>query len=115
MDKQARCEAANRVIDCIAGCGRRFFYNDAYDLTSRFEVDIFGQLFFIDCATGRRIHNMYDLPGGEKSRALAWDISDYINDGTLVPFSHFEQEWGYGQAMQTVREGAMQTGVVAKK
>ena len=116
-DQATRCRAANEVIEAISGTGRRFFWSDAYERRSRFQVEP-GGAFYIDHHTGLKLapfHGRWTgFTGGIKAKALVFALAEFVEDGRLVPFAHFDG-WGYGSAMPGVIEAVLRTGAVSQQ
>jgi hypothetical protein len=123
----ARVRQANKVIAIIASCGRRFFYSPAYDRTARFGLDKHGQVWFVDCHTGMKLHpfgekNWPGFTHGQTLKDLVARLAHYITTGYQLELDRwFRLEndgayWAYGdEAMSKVRAEVMETEVILKE
>lgn len=132
-DRHGRLHRANAMLQVIASCGRRFFSLRAdrpnwqgTDRVSRFEFDSRGRGWFIDKYDERRIYMPH--PGkwrgfseGGTLQSLVRALYRYIMTGDPIPRGHFGpwqgwlcdgDPWGYGDAMQAVREAAVRLGII---
>ena len=113
-----RVKRANRLIETIATCGRRFFnYRDHGGTIGRFERDRRGKIFFIDGWSGKRIYthyagHWYGFSEGGTMRDRVIKLRDFIVHGTRLPSLVFgpwpdwmlQDLWGYGDDMQRIRD-----------
>lgn len=126
QDKQQRAETANKLLEVIASCGRRFFRYESAVAT--FEVDAQGRVWLNDEYSKRRIytHYRYEWRGfthGGTLRTLIEKLRDYIRTGDpqrlgLGPWPQWYCDgdlWGYGDAMQQVRDAAQSLGLIAER
>lgn len=125
LTKRERAEIANKMLSAIASCGRKFFAYE--DRVSRFEIDERGRVWLIDKYTQKRIYVAYSgrwrgFSDGGTLRALIERLRDYITIGALLPAQIFGpwpewvcngDLWGYGPAMQSVREVASKLEITA--
>ena len=124
MSGDERLKNANAIIEVIASNGRKFFSlaaegkQVAENRISRFEL-VNGRLWFIDKYTQKPIYTAYrrgqwhHFSDGGTLRNLIENLHDYIMHGAPVR-NHFGpwpewvcggDLWGYGDAMQAVRQG----------
>lgn len=128
MSKKERLEIANKLIDVIAACGRKFFAKE--ERVSKFEIDARGKIWFIDAYSQKRIYTHHKgrwrgFTNGGTLRALVENLRDFINNGTQIsnPYTfgpwpdHIAQGdlWGYGDDMQAVRDAALSLGITKTK
>lgn len=117
MTKIQRAEQANRFIEAIAGCGRKFFAHKGR--VSRFEIDERGRVWFVDAYRPARIYTHYDgrwdgFSEGGTLRSLVLTLRDFIRTGEApkLNLGPWPAElcggdlWGYGGDMDSVREAA---------
>lgn len=115
-DREERANKANQFIQVIASCGRRFF---GYEVTSHFQVDDRGRIWFWDGGSGRKIYTHYrwqwkGFSEGGTLETLIRNLKVYIHRGTLPklnlgPWPDWICDgdlWGYGEDMEKVREAA---------
>lgn len=122
--KFERLEKANKIIQTIAGCGRKFFSHG--DKVSHFFIDERGRVWFIDAYTDKAIYTHYTqgrwrgFSEGGTQRSAVIALRDYITKG-LTLWSFFGpwpewysagDPWGYGSDMQTVYQSAVSLGIV---
>lgn len=123
MNKQQRADNANRLVEVIASCGRRFFRHD--DAIAGFGLDHRDRIWFTDAYTKRRIytHYKYEWRGfsnGGTMRRLIEQLRDYISTGepqrlALGPWPSWYCDgdlWGYGDDMEAVRAAARDYGIL---
>jgi hypothetical protein len=127
-ERGQRLDVANRIIEAIASCGRRFLSmnsdrpNPAPGArVSRFEL-VNGRVWYVDKYKGARIYAHYDpqwrsgwgwrFSDGGMLLSLLRNLRDYIVKGTPVDlwrFGPFPQHfcggdlWGYGADMAGLR------------
>lgn len=122
--KLARSEQANLFLKAIAECGRRFFFHR--DHVSRFEVDARGRIWFVDSYQDARIYTHYEgewrgFSEGGTLRSLVTHLRDFIRTGepqklALGPWPDWVcggDLWGYGEAMEHVRQAATSLSIAA--
>lgn len=116
-----RVRQANKVIAAIAAHGRRFFYSPSFDRTSKFGLDRYGQVWYVDHYTGMKLHPFGDQawPGftnGGTLRRLIADLAQYIVDGKPLPVTRFFTHWAYDdEAVAAVRAEILETEAVTEK
>lgn len=118
LTKYERAEIANKMLITIATRGRKFF---AYqDRVSQFDIDHRGRIWFIDKYTQKRICVSYrgrwrGFSEGGTLQALIERLRDFIAQGKALPPTIFGpwpewvcggDLWGYGDAMEQVRQAA---------
>lgn len=124
--KQLRADTANKLIEVIANCGRRFFRHE--DVIAGFAVDHRSRIWFTDAYSKRRIYTAYryewrGFTNGGTMRTLIEQLRDYIRTGELQrlglgPWPQWYCDgdlWGYGEAMQQVRDAAKALGLIVEK
>lgn len=116
---EKRAHAANQVIAAIAATGRRFFYSQAHDRTSRFDLDDVEQIWYVDHHTGMKLAPLADrwtgFTNGDNAKQLILALASYIDTGELVPFEHFQKPWGYGSAMPALITAVLKTKAIEKE
>lgn len=115
-DRKRRVEVANNFLEVIAAHGRRFFYHDG--VTSRFELDMAGRVWFVDKYTEVRIYTHQpgwwgpEFTEGGTLQMLCLSLRDYImcrgdlpvkQLGPWPPLICGGDLWGYGDDMTLVR------------
>ena len=122
--KQERAAQANRFLETVAGCGRKFFAHNGR--VSRLEVDERGHVWFVDAYRPARIYTQCKwskwrgFSEGGTLRALVLKLCDYIRTGESQPLGLGPWPewicsgdlWGYGDAMEQVRAAAMAHGLM---
>lgn len=131
--KRERAERVNELLRVIAGCGRRFFSQDADRLQrmespriAHMEVDWLARVWHWDAYSGKRIFIQHPrgkwrgFTNGGTLRALVEAFREYISHGKQVSrfaFGPWPQDlcggdlWGYGEDMQLVRDAAARLGI----
>lgn len=123
-ERRQRAEKANELIGVIAGCGRRFFFHQGR--VACLEVDDRGRVWFHDEYTQARIfthrNGRWDkFTHGGTLRAVVQRLRDYITTGQRLnprifgPWPEWYCDgdlWGYGEAMQIVRDAAVRLEIV---
>ena len=115
-ERRERAKKANQFIEVIASCGRRFFN---YGVASHFIVDDRGRIWFWDGYSEKKIYTHHEghwrgFTGGGTLRTLIQHLKTYIQSGELPklnlgPWPDWVCNgdlWGYGDDMETVRNGA---------
>lgn len=127
LERENRIELVNQFIKTMGEHGRRFFYNERNDQYARMELDGRERCWFVDDYTGERIYTHYPyrwrrFSHGGTMRELVKAFRDFVISGTLLPSHAFGpwpewycsgDLWGYGEAMEPVREKAVELGLVA--
>ena len=131
MEKRAeqltRMFNANKMIDQISECGRKFFFNERTGRTAYMFLDQRGRVWFFDEQSHRLVytHHRYQrwkhFSHGGTLHDLVDYFRDYIKKGELLPSRTFgpwpgfipdNDLWGYGEAMELVREKARELGIL---
>lgn len=102
-----RVKQANKVIELIASKGRRFFYSEAHKRLSRFGLDKYGQIFYVDHYTGMKIYPFAEgyWPGftsGQTLKAFIARLAQYVKTGEPMeahwfPIEYDASQWAYGE------------------
>lgn len=122
--KQERLIDANKLIEVIASCGRRFFRHG--DRVGELELSVSGRIFYVDAYAGKRIYTHYryrwrGFSEGGTLRFLIIALRDYVTKGAPVNPSTFGpwpswncggDLWGYGADTCQVREAARELGII---
>lgn len=126
-ERRARAEKANELIAAIAGCGRRFFRHE--EQVARMEVDRRGRVWFVDHYTQARMCTNRKgywarFTGGGTLRGVIERLHRYIMTGERLPAGIFGpwprsvgaegDLWGYGGAMQEVRDTAVTLRIISR-
>jgi len=125
-EETERLEKANQLIEVIANNGRKFFRHQ--DRVARLEVDGRGRVWYHDPYTQKRVYTHYEgywrkFTGGGTLRSLVISLKKYVKTGRKLSISHFYWPdwicggdlWGYGEAMNPVREAAQELGIAQEK
>lgn len=121
--KTERLEAANRLIQVIASCGREFFKHDGF--VARLELSESGRVFFIDYYTKKRIYTHWyckhwdGFTGGGIMRWLTECLRDFITKDKKLFAEYFQPEMpngfknplGYGDDILKVKKAAIELGI----
>jgi hypothetical protein len=122
--KRERLDRANKVLRTIASCGRHFF---AYEYkVGQLELDDHNRLWFCDACTNKRIYTAYKgrwkhFTEGGTMRDLVRALCRFVREGTKLhprvfgPWPQWYCDgdlWGYGDAMVTVRNAAIELEVI---
>lgn len=114
-----REQAANAVLEAIAGTGRRLFAAPGRSRVARFYLDEVEQVWYIDDKTGLQFAPIgSDWTGcsvGETGRALIAALDRFIRTGEQVPYQHLQRDWGYGSAMPDLLKTIIKTNVFTKE
>lgn len=119
-----RMQKANEFLGAIAGCGRKFFEHNGE--VSRLELDTRGRVWFIDSYSKKRVYTHYrynwrGFTNGGTLHSLIKRLRDFIKTGQTIPRAAFWHNpnlhpngdyWGYGDAMATVQNAAIELGIV---
>lgn len=115
MSKHERAERANRLIEVIASCGRRFFHYQG--AVACFEVDHRGRVWLHDEYSKRRIYTHCNtgrwrgFTHGGTLRGLIERLRDFIRTGEPQRIG-IGEHWGYPDAdAQKVRDVAALLGI----
>lgn len=123
-DKIARLDRANKMIEAIASCGRKFFRDG--ETVATLELDNRGRVWFHDSYSKQRIftHRPGQWRGfssGGTLRRLVENLRDYVTRGDLLQHGVFGpwpqwlasgDLWGYGSEMEKVRQAAEALGIM---
>ncbi|MEW6212535.1 MAG: hypothetical protein AB1631_29690 [Acidobacteriota bacterium] len=128
MTKAERLANANKLIEVIATCGRRFFHHD--ERVAKLEMDSRGRIWFIDSYSQKRIYTHYEngrwrgFTHGGSLRSLVITLRRYIVEGRTIAhhytFGPWPKSlaggnlWGYGDDMQKVRDAARELGILSE-
>ncbi|ORM64510.1 hypothetical protein PRCB_16385 [Pantoea rodasii] len=130
--KNERLEHANQLIQVISAHGRRFFYNDSTDMTSKLLVDKRGRVWFLDDYTLKWVfthkttwtNKWRGFSHGGTLRGLVEMMRDYIIHGTQIHPYYLGMErrnvydgniWGYpDDAIKAVRDQASLLPIIAE-
>lgn len=120
--KQERLIAANKFIETIASCGRKFFSHEGF--TSTMELSKQGRVFFIDHYTKKRIythkHGRWNgFTSGGTMKSLIVNLRDFITTGDTLSAAYFQPDmgngfknpWGYGEDILIVKQSAIELGI----
>lgn len=122
--RQLRLIAVNEFLQVIASCGRQFFSHE--NRIARFEISANERIWFIDAYSQQKIytHTRYGWNGfnhGGTLLQLCQKLRDFIRTGAQLPAGMFGpwpetycrgDAWGYGPAMQIVRDAAVRLKVI---
>ena len=121
-----RLEKANRLIEVIASHGRKFFRYE--DRVAYLEVDARGRVWFHDPYNQARIYTHYEgrwkkFTSGGTLKALIGDLQKYVKTGRKLSRGRFwwpdwyarGDLWGYGEAMEPIRECATALDMVRQR
>lgn len=125
-DREARLKLVNEFIQTMGDHGRRFFYNEKHDRYARMELDNRGRCWFVDDYTDERVFTHYpyrwrNFSHGGTMRRLVEAFREFVTQGRLLPSLSFGpwpewynggDLWGYGEAIEPVREKAKSLGLV---
>ena len=117
MAKQDRLAAANKFLETIAGCGRKFFRHGYF--VSTLELSSSGKVFFIDYYTEKRINTHKEghwngFTSGGSLKMLIGALRDFVITGEKLNAKYFDPEispWGYGEDILKVKESAIALGI----
>lgn len=121
--EQERLDLANRFVNVIASCGRKFFHHNGF--VSYFELSEHGRVFFIDYYTKKRIYThkrcgrWKGFTSGGTLKALVESLRDFIKTGRQLNIDYFNNEmsnrfrnpWGYGDDLEIVKGAAESLGI----
>lgn len=119
--KLERIHNANKFLESIASCGRRFFEHDhgiGFLEVAKFEENDTGHLYFFE-SWHRQWH--YVSRGGEwcwfhnggTLRSLIESLIEYIKTGEALSYGEsYWKHWAYGDDMKTVIDCGVALGVI---
>lgn len=123
--REERLEAVNDFIHVMGSHGRKFFCHEG--VVSWLEQDERGRIWFVDSWRGTRVYTHREgrwggFHDGGTMQALVKALKRYVMDGRLLarqalwwPDWYCATDlWGYGEAMNTVRETAERLGLVER-
>lgn len=118
--KLERIQNANKFLESIASCGRRFFehYHEVYRHVAKFRENDTGHLYFFESWHLQwhyvsRSGEWYWFHNGGTLRSLIESLIVYIKIGKALSFSEFYwNHWAYGDDMKTVIDCGVALGVI---
>lgn len=119
--KLDRIYNANKFLESIASCGRRFFehfHGDGCREVAKFGKGASGHLYFFD-SWHRQWHyvsligELHWFHDGGTLRSLIDALVDYVKTGKALSFSEsYWKHWAYGNDMKTVIDCGVSLGVI---
>lgn len=118
--KLERLGNANKLLEAIASCGRRFFenYHESDRHVARFGENDTGHLYFFE-SWHRQWHYVsrngewYWFHNGGTLRSFVQSLIEYIKTGETMSFSEsYWTHWAYGDDIKTVIDCGVNLGVI---